>query len=133
MKVIVTSDVSPTFSAVAVTTIVAVGRRVSMVVVFDVVVPSPVLPAASVTPLLVSVMRLLMSLVLAVGVKVAVQVMPPFTEATAVSAPLAIVRSALVKPVTASLKVIVTSDVSPAFSAVAVTTIVAVGRCVLMV
>ena len=60
---------------------------------------------------------MLLSVVLAVGVKVAVQVMPPFTEATAVSAPLAIVRSVLVKPVTASLKVIVTSDVSPAFSA----------------
>ena len=99
----------------------------------ELVVPVPALPAASVTPLLVSVMRLLMSLVLAVGVKVAVQVMPPFTEATAVSVPLVIVRSALVKPVTASLKVIVTSDVSPAFSAVSATTIVAVGRSVSMV
>ena len=91
------------------------------------------MPAAFSTPLLARVMRLLVSVVLAVGVKVAVQVMPPFTEATAVSAPLAIVRSALVKPVTASLKVIVTSDVSPTFSAVAVTTIVAVGRRAMVV
>jgi hypothetical protein len=43
--------------------------------------------------------------------------------------PLAIVRSALVKPVTASLKVMVTSEVSPIFRLVA-TTMVAVGaRC----
>ena len=46
---------------------------------------------------------------LAVGVKVAVQVMPPSLLLTAVNVPLAIVRSALVKPVTASLKVMVTS------------------------
>ena len=111
----------------------AVGRRVSMAKLFESVAPSPLLPAAFSTPLLARVMRLLVSVVLAVGVKVAVQVMPPFTEATAVSAPLAIVRSSLVKPVTASLKVMVTSDVSPAFSAVSVTTIVAVGRRVSMV
>jgi hypothetical protein len=48
---------------------------------------------------------------LAVGVKVAVQVMPPSLLLTALSVPLAMVRSALVKPVTASLKVMVTSEV----------------------
>ena len=93
----------------------------------ELVVPVPALPAMSVTLVLSKVMRLTGSVVLAAGVKVAVQVMPPFTEATFVSVPLAIVRSALVKPFTATLKVIVTSDVSPAFSVVSATTIVAVG------
>ena len=67
---------------------------------------------------------------LAVGVNVAVQVMPPSPDVTADSVPLSIVRSALVRPVTASLKVIVTSEVSPACSASSATTIVAVGRSV---
>ena len=49
---------------------------------------------------------------------------------TDVSVPLAMVRSALVKPVTARLKVMVTSEVSPAFSASSATTMVAVGRSV---
>ena len=48
-----------------------------------------------------------------VGVNVAVQVTPPSLLLTAVNVPLAIVRSALVKPVTASQKVMVTSEVSP--------------------
>ncbi|MNY66314.1 hypothetical protein D3C86_2037190 [compost metagenome] len=64
---------------------------------------------------------------LAVGVKVAVQVMPPSPLLTAVNVPLAIVRSALVRPVTASEKVIVTKDVSPMLSVASATTIVAVG------
>ena len=51
---------------------------------------------------------------------------------TADSVPLAMVRSALVKPVTASEKVMVTSEVSPTFSAVSATTMVAVGRTVSM-
>ena len=70
--------------------------------------PLPALPAASATPLLASVMTLLVDVRLAVGVKVAVQVMPPSLLLTALSVPLATVRSALVKPVTASLKVMVT-------------------------
>jgi hypothetical protein len=53
---------------------------------------------------------LVVSVMLAVGVKVAVQVMPPSLLLTA-QVPLAMVRSALVKPVTASLKVMVTSEV----------------------
>ena len=64
------------------------------------------------------------------GVKVAVQVTPPSDEDTAVSVPFAIVRSALVNPLTASLKVKVTSVVSPACSAVSATTMVAVDRSV---
>ena len=69
---------------------------------------------------------------LALGVNVPVQVIPPSLLVTALNVPLAIVRSALVKPVTASLKVNVTSDVSPIFSAESATTMVAVGRAVSM-
>ncbi|MNJ77877.1 hypothetical protein D3C77_754830 [compost metagenome] len=65
-----------------------------------------------------------------VGVKVAVQVMPPSLLLTALNVPLAMVRSALVKPLTASLKVMVTNEVSPALSAVSATTMVAVGTWV---
>ncbi|MOA44415.1 hypothetical protein D3C78_1666920 [compost metagenome] len=56
--------------------------------------------------------------------------MPPSLLLTAVSVPLAIVRSALVRPVTASLKVMVTSEVSPTLNALSATTMVAVGRTV---
>ena len=94
--------------------------------------PLPVLPARSLTPVLFRVIRLVVSLTLAEGVKVAVQVMPPSLLLTALSVPLAMVRSALVKPLTASLNVMVTSEVSPAVSAVSATTIVAVGRTVSM-
>ena len=94
--------------------------------------PLPALPARSLTPVLFRVIRLVVSLTLAVGVKVAVQVMPPSLLLTALNVPLAIVRSALVKPLTASLKVMVTSEVSPIFSAVSATTMVAVGRTVSM-
>ncbi len=73
-------------------------------------------------------MTLVVSVMLAVGVKVAVQVTPPSALLTAVKVPLAMVRSALVKPVTASLKVKVTSEVSPTTSALSATTTVAVGR-----
>jgi hypothetical protein len=59
--------------------------------------------------------------------------MPPSLLLTALSVPLATLRSALVKPVTASLKVMVTPEVSPAASAVSATTRVAVGRAVSMV
>ena len=58
--------------------------------------------------------------------------MPPSLLLTVVSVPLAIVRSALVKPLTASVKVMVTSEVSPIFSALSATTMVAVGRTVSM-
>ncbi|MNF40228.1 hypothetical protein D3C84_212270 [compost metagenome] len=76
------------------------------------------------------VIRLVASVMLAVGVKVPVQVMPPSPLLTEVKVPLAIVRSALVRPVTASLKVMVTSEVSPTLRAVSVNTMLAVGRAV---
>ncbi|MNZ58209.1 hypothetical protein D3C78_762110 [compost metagenome] len=72
------------------------------------------------------------SLTPTVGVNVAVQVMPPSLLLTALNVPLAMVRSALVKPLTASLKVMVTSEVSPALSVGSASTIVAVGRAVSM-
>ena len=74
--------------------------------------------------------RLLASVVFTPGVKVAVQVMPPSALLTSVRVPLAIVRSSLARPVTASLKVMVTRLVSPARRAVSATTMVAVGRSV---
>ena len=77
-------------------------------------------------------MTLLVDVRLAVGVKVAVQVVPPSLLLTALNVPLATVRSALVKPVTASLKVMVTWLVSPTLSAVSATTMLAVGRSVSM-
>ncbi len=90
--------------------------------------PVPALPAVSATPVLFRVIRLVASVILAVGVKVAVQVVPPSALLTALRVPLAIVKSALLKPVTASLKVRVTSEVSPTLNALSATTIEAVGR-----
>ena len=66
----------------------------------------------------------------AVGVSVPVQVTPPSLEVRFETAPLATCRSAVVKPITASEKVKVTSVLSPAFSAVSATTTLAVGRTV---
>ncbi len=68
-----------------------------------------------------------MSVIAVVGVRVPVQVMPPSDELTALKVPFSTVKSALVKPVTVSLNVKVTSEVSPAAKAVSATTIVAVG------
>ncbi|MNJ77128.1 hypothetical protein D3C77_745510 [compost metagenome] len=56
--------------------------------------------------------------------------MPPSLLLIALNVPLAMVRSALVSPLTASLKVMVTSEVSPILSAVSATTMLAVGRTV---
>ncbi|MNU68444.1 hypothetical protein D3C71_578100 [compost metagenome] len=95
--------------------------------------PLPALPEPFCTPLLSRVMTLLVSEMALVGVKVAVQVMPPSPLVTELKVPLAMVRSALLKPLTASLKVMVTSEVSPTLKAVSATTIVAVGSTVSMV
>ncbi|MNV72648.1 hypothetical protein D3C71_1657540 [compost metagenome] len=67
---------------------------------------------------------------LAVGVRVAVQVLPPSLLLRALKVPLATVRSLLVKPLTASEKVIVTWLVWPIPSSVLATTMVAVGAWV---
>ncbi|TLD45006.1 MAG: hypothetical protein FAZ92_02728 [Accumulibacter sp.] len=75
----------------------------------------PELPAVSVKEL-ATVTTLLASSIVAVGVKVAVQV--TLSEvANAPSVPFSTVTSALVKSATASLKTIVTVAVSPIFSA----------------
>ena len=96
-------------------------------------VPLPLLPEPFCTPLLSRVITLLVSLIALLGVKVAVQVTPPSLLLTEVNVPLAIVRSALVKPLTASEKVMVTSEVSPMFRALSATTMVALGCTVSMV
>ncbi|MDT4838233.1 hypothetical protein FQZ97_719850 [compost metagenome] len=64
----------------------------------------------------------------AVGVRVAVQVMPPSLELRLLRVPLATVKSAISRPLTASSKVMVTVLVSPAARAVSVSVMVAVGR-----
>ena len=92
------------------------------------VLPVPVLLAASDTPVLSSVMTLVASVILAVGVKVAVQVMPPSPLDKPDNAPLSTLTSAIVNPLTASVNVKVTVEVSPAANAVSATTILAVGR-----
>ncbi|MNP67828.1 hypothetical protein D3C76_1637040 [compost metagenome] len=79
---------------------------------------------------MLSVMILVASTVLAAGVNVAVHVTPPSDELTALIVPFGIIRSALLKPVTASENVIVTSDVSLAVSDVSATTMAAVGRTI---
>ncbi|MNF88145.1 hypothetical protein D3C84_706320 [compost metagenome] len=96
------------------------------------VVPVPALPAASATPVLSRVSRLLVSSTLAVGIRVAVQVIPPSPLLRLLRTPLATVKSPMARPLTASLKVIVTVLVSPAASAVSATTMLAVGRKVSM-
>ena len=75
-------------------------------------------------------MRLPAADVVAAGVSVAVQVIPPSLELTLPSVPPPTVKSALVKPVTASLKVKVTNEVSPIVSRLSATTMAAVGRAV---
>ena len=91
------------------------------------------MPAASAIPVLSKVIKLVVSLSAVVCVNVAAQVRPPSLELTADRVPLATLKSVLLKPVTASLKVIVTSDVSPAARAVSATTMVALGSAVSMV
>lgn len=126
-KVMVTLVVSPTVSAVSATTMLAVGRTVSIVKLAEFVVPIPAFPAQSVRPELFRMIRLLESRKPTFGVKTPIQVMPPSLLLNTEIAPFGIDRSSAVKPVTASEKVIVTSEVSPAFKAVSAMTIVAVG------
>ncbi|MNN69494.1 hypothetical protein D3C81_1852840 [compost metagenome] len=95
---------------------------------FESVTPLPALPDRSTMPVLSKVTTLLVSEMPVDGVKVAVQVTPPSLLLKPLNVPLATVRSAVVRPVTASLNVIVTSEVSPTFRAVSATTIVALGR-----
>ncbi|MNE54633.1 hypothetical protein D3C80_1494250 [compost metagenome] len=76
---------------------------------------------------------MVVSVMLSVGVRVAVQVIPPSPLLRLLRAPLATVKSPMARPLTASLKVIVTVLVSPAARAASATTMLAVGRRVSMV
>ncbi|MCY1358996.1 hypothetical protein D3C81_1897040 [compost metagenome] len=131
-KVMVTSEVSPALSVGSDSTMVAVGRWVSIEKLFESVVPLPALPARSTTPVLSRVTRFVVSVMLALGVKVAVQVIPPSLLLKPLKVPFSTIRSAVVSPVTASLNVIVTNEVSPMASVSSATTMVAVGRSVSM-
>ena len=84
------------------------------------------------TPVMSTVITLVGSAMVFVGVNVAVHVVPPSLLLTADRVALSMVRSALVNPVTASLKVNVTKDVSPMLKAVSETTADTVGRAVSM-
>ena len=79
-------------------------------------VVSGALPAASVK-VVATVMMLVASSMLSVGVKVAVHVTPASADETGVSVPLAKVMSVLSKLVTASENVMVSVAVSPTLSA----------------
>ncbi|MNN29214.1 hypothetical protein D3C81_1428080 [compost metagenome] len=69
---------------------------------------------------------------MASGVKVAVQVMPPSVLLRLLRTPLIADKSVSVKPVTASLKVMVTVAVSPTVRSLSLRLMVAVGRWVSM-
>ena len=130
LKVMVTVVVSPMPRPLSATTMVAIGSAVSIAKLLESVVPTPLFPDRLDTPALFKVIRLLLLVMLLVGVNVAVQVMPPSLLLTLLNVPLAMVRSLLSNPLTASLKVMVTSEVSPDLSAVSATTMVAVGTWV---
>ena len=74
-----------------------------------------------------TVITLVGSVMVFVGVNVAVHVVPPSLLLTVDSVPFATVRSALVNPVTGPLKVKVTKDVSAMLKALSETTMVTVG------
>ena len=76
------------------------------------------LPARSVMPVRSRAMTLLAAVLPAVGVSVAVQVMPPSPLERFVMVEFGVVRSAAVKPVMASAKIKVTVAVSPILRAV---------------
>ena len=79
--------------------------------------------------MLFRVIRLEASLTLLKGVNVAVQVIPPSLLVRLLRAPLATLKSAVLKPLTASLNVTVTVAVSPIRRAVSLRVmLVAVGR-----
>ncbi|VVN67142.1 hypothetical protein PS687_05293 [Pseudomonas fluorescens] len=70
---------------------------------------------------------LVVSAMLLAAVNVPVQVMPPSPLVKVPTVPFCTVRSAAVRPVTASEKVMVTVEVPPEFRLVLATTTVAVG------
>ena len=97
---------------------------------FEIAMPLPALPATSLTWLASSVITLLASVIAAVGVSVAVQVLPPSLLTRLDNTPLATLRSERLRPLTTSLKVMVTVVVWPMPSVPPATEMVAVGRWV---
>ena len=85
--------------------------------------PLPGLPTVLCTPLLSSVTRLVALRIPVLGVRVAVQIVPPSLELTVLKVAFVMVRSSFVKPVTASENVMVTKEVSSGSSEVSLTTI----------
>ena len=90
------------------------------------------LPATSNTELALSVITLPATAVLALGVKVALQFVPPSVETGSVSVPLGTFRSVALKSVTASLKVKLTCRVWLPATLLSAMVMVAVGRTVSM-
>ena len=78
------------------------------------------------------VMTLVASLTPAVGVSVAVNVKLPSLDETVLRVPLSIAKSLLLKPLTGSLNVKVTNEVSPISNAASATTMATVGRTLSM-
>ena len=78
----------------------------------------------------VSRIRFVLSFTPAVGVNVAVQVIPPSVETKLLSVPFSTVTSELSKPVTGSENLMVTVEVSPLVRAVSDIVMVAVGAVV---
>ena len=129
LKVMVTVAVSPAASAVSSSSIVAVGRRVSMVKGAELAVASLTLPAASCTVPARSVTTAADSSVPASGVKVAVQVRASSASGCRLDrAPPATSKSAVARPATASEKTMVTVACSSTRSVSADSVTVAVGR-----
>ena len=119
--------------------IAIVGLRVSMEKLEEEAVPLPALPARSVTCVRSREIALAGDSIPVFGVKVAVQVAPPSDELKVLSVALLSVSQALLKLLTRSEKVIITTVVSPAASEESLRAMVAVGavrstskvRCVL--
>ncbi|MNP46661.1 hypothetical protein D3C76_1406740 [compost metagenome] len=93
----------------------------------DWLTPLPLLPAISLIPARSMLIALLAILTLAVGVSIAVQVLPPSLLLRSDKVPLAMLMSDKSKPRTASLKVMVTCEVWPTPRFGLATTTVALG------
>ena len=131
-KLIVMIDVSPVVSSMSLMAMVAPGAMVSTVYRFELVLPAPLLPAASVTAVLSSVMPCSVASVFANGVNVALHCLPspPSLDTRFDRLPPVAWKAPSVRPLTASLKVIVTWLVSPALIKSSATTMAAVGALV---
>ena len=115
LKLKVTTAVSPNFSAWSLILRITLGATLSIAQLMK--LPVPTLPAKSVQEPSLTLMVLLASCTLAAAVKVAVQVLPPSAVCKLLNVPFSTVTSRKSKPVIISLKLKVTTAVSPNFSA----------------